>query len=639
MVTRLPPADSPPLATSSYQSLPIPKLNIVRNPSVRVRQAVRDNNVALLSRLQHTTDLRNTDKNRLTSLSWAAIEGNLEVFEWLLLDYGHDDQELSRDADNNTILHLLASVPSLSPSPYAHQFSSPGFPPRLNPLSHDEQSDISLRMTQVYHTLFPFLLDWSNSGGKTALHVAAQAGNYRFISLLCELGADLDLTDLQGNTPLHYASAWGHLDSIRALLENGCGFSSRNFEGFTPSDFAYSDRTLNALQVIARDLFEERRTRKKEESRSVAIANSSGSSMINQSSNSIYEGNMPYQGQSHGYMQTQSQPLGAGRSQVQVQGQSLYQGSSSRGRSASLSASSMGGSSSVGGGGGGGGASGQGNSYSSQPGRYMDDHYRDREKQAAGGGGEDGRSEKPKQPPLPPLPTNYQHTPNSFGGGGSGYGGRTSSLPMSRHGSSASASASTSAARAEGGGGPGGGPIHGSASNLSVPYTSPDQNNFRPMLNANASSSQRSNSASTATTPGPAAPQAVLGRPTPPLQPGNLQPPSQSQSRSQRITPNSTGGSGGDRPTSPLPHRSPSMPMAGTIPNSASLTRSAYSDVPLSTPNTSSHHSHSHSPFIGSDDSTAAGRSDVPRLPEGMMMGSVMRRANSAQAQAHFQGR
>jgi hypothetical protein len=32
----------------------------------------------------------------MTSLSWAAVEGNLEVFEWLLMDYGHDDQELSR---------------------------------------------------------------------------------------------------------------------------------------------------------------------------------------------------------------------------------------------------------------------------------------------------------------------------------------------------------------------------------------------------------------------------------------------------------------------------------------------------------------------------------------------------------------
>lgn len=91
----------------------LPTLNIKRDPSIRIRQAVRgewfsfspeisctflmvDNNVALLDRLQHTYELRNADKARITSLSWSAVEGNLEVFEWLLMDYGHDDQELSR---------------------------------------------------------------------------------------------------------------------------------------------------------------------------------------------------------------------------------------------------------------------------------------------------------------------------------------------------------------------------------------------------------------------------------------------------------------------------------------------------------------------------------------------------------------
>jgi hypothetical protein len=68
------------------------------------RQAVRtyrptltsDNNVALLERFSHRWELRNVDKARMTSLSWAAAEGRTAVFEWLLLDHGHDDQELSR---------------------------------------------------------------------------------------------------------------------------------------------------------------------------------------------------------------------------------------------------------------------------------------------------------------------------------------------------------------------------------------------------------------------------------------------------------------------------------------------------------------------------------------------------------------
>ncbi|KAL1410662.1 Target of rapamycin complex 2 subunit avo2 [Vanrija albida] len=230
------------------------RLNVVRKPSVRVRQA-------------HKTDLRNTDKSRLTSLAWAALEVNLEVFEWLLIDYGHDDQELSRDAEHNTVFHLLATVaaaPGLSPMADVLT-SNPDFPPRPQTRGTDELRDTALRMTEIYHTLFPFLLDWSNTGGKTALHFAAQADNAGFIALLCDLGADIDLADLQGNTPLHYASAWGNTASVRALLERGASITARNFEGFTASDFAYSHGSRAALDSLARDAAEERKARRRDQ--------------------------------------------------------------------------------------------------------------------------------------------------------------------------------------------------------------------------------------------------------------------------------------------------------------------------------------------------------------------------------------
>lgn len=67
-----------------------------RTPSERLRLAVQENDLSLVQRLRYKTDIRNTDANRLTSLSWAAICGNEEVFEWLLFDARHDEEELSR---------------------------------------------------------------------------------------------------------------------------------------------------------------------------------------------------------------------------------------------------------------------------------------------------------------------------------------------------------------------------------------------------------------------------------------------------------------------------------------------------------------------------------------------------------------
>jgi hypothetical protein len=207
-------------------------------------------------------------------------------------------QANDQDADNNTILHLLASIPSPpTHSPHTHLLlSSPSFPPRPSTKSLAVQISTSLRMTHLYHTLFPFLLDWSNSGGKTALHVAAQAGNTAFINLLCDVGADVDLTDLQGNTPLHYASAWGHVETIRVLLERGCQFGARNFEGFTASDFAYSATVMGSIQTIARELLEERRNRRKAEAESYSNPPQgrlrSGSASTNLSNGSGLSANM-----------------------------------------------------------------------------------------------------------------------------------------------------------------------------------------------------------------------------------------------------------------------------------------------------------------------------------------------------------
>lgn len=131
--------------------------------------------------------MRNPDpaNRRYTSLAWAAILGHTETFEFLL-SAGHDDQEFSRvchpsahlyprppltmgrttqDSDDNTILILLAdSKPSVTS------------PQRLDP---DERDVIgaALRMAVLYYERYPETLDWANSQGRTALHVAALKGN------------------------------------------------------------------------------------------------------------------------------------------------------------------------------------------------------------------------------------------------------------------------------------------------------------------------------------------------------------------------------------------------------------------------------------------------------------------------------
>ncbi|CAE7228706.1 unnamed protein product [Rhizoctonia solani] len=226
-----------------------------RVPPTKTEKAMQ-NNLFLVRRLVQRTDIRNPDPgpSRFTSLAWAAVLACEEVFEFLL-ESGHDEEELSRDAENNTVLILLAGAPT----PPARQGQ-----PRTHSLAQAH-----LRMAQLYLDRYAFLLDWPNVQGMSALHQAALKGNEAFVRMLLDMGAFLDQADHQGNTPLHYASAWGHVQVVQLLIERGCQFALRNNEGFTASDYAYSMSTMNTLQDTVRAQFEVNKKQKAERLRNL----------------------------------------------------------------------------------------------------------------------------------------------------------------------------------------------------------------------------------------------------------------------------------------------------------------------------------------------------------------------------------
>ncbi|KAJ7228528.1 ankyrin repeat-containing domain protein [Mycena pura] len=218
-----------------------------KDATVRLRRAVKENNLFIVKRLIQRTDMRNPDPapRRYTSLAWASVLGHEETFEFLM-NAGHDDAELSKDSENNTILMLLAD-------------HTPSAPMQSRSNNVDANVDVmgaALRMARMYYDRFPDILDWSNVHGKTALHISALKGHEELVRMLCDCGADVDLSDNKGNTPLHYASSWGHTPIVQLLIERGCAYTAKNNEGFTASDYAYSFTTKDTLQDTARLQFE-----------------------------------------------------------------------------------------------------------------------------------------------------------------------------------------------------------------------------------------------------------------------------------------------------------------------------------------------------------------------------------------------
>ena len=84
-----------------------------------------------------------------------------------------------QDTENNTILLLLAEIKPDNTGPAAH---------------HPDIIGAALRMTQLYHERYPFILEWSNYQGKTALHIAAMKGNDNLVRVRLTLhsGSDID---------------------------------------------------------------------------------------------------------------------------------------------------------------------------------------------------------------------------------------------------------------------------------------------------------------------------------------------------------------------------------------------------------------------------------------------------------------
>ena len=89
---------------------------------------------------------------------------------------------------------------------------------------------------------------------RTALHVAATAGNEACLRLLLPRGADVDMPDTQRRAlPLHFAAGAGHAACVAALLDAGAFVNARGQRSCTPlAEVASSKRTDVAFTLLWR---------------------------------------------------------------------------------------------------------------------------------------------------------------------------------------------------------------------------------------------------------------------------------------------------------------------------------------------------------------------------------------------------
>jgi len=87
--------------------------------------------------------------------------------------------------------------------------------------------------------------------GDTPLHLAAKGGHDRVAILLLNDGAMPNAPDIDGDTPLHLAAKGGHDSTVGVLLAGGADPTIRNNAGQTPRDLAgqHPDVTIQLRQT------------------------------------------------------------------------------------------------------------------------------------------------------------------------------------------------------------------------------------------------------------------------------------------------------------------------------------------------------------------------------------------------------
>ncbi|XP_053687505.1 uncharacterized protein LOC128736995 [Sabethes cyaneus] len=172
----------------------------------------------------------------------AASNGDEAAVEALLATGA--DRNAKESLHGNTPLHeaswkgysrcvkILCSLPKVH-KPNTASNHSGGATAKLSIDLIKDSSKIKNVLQDTKGALHSALLGTRNSGGFSALHLAAQNGHNQSCREILLAGADPDVQNNYGDTPLHTACRYGHAGAIRILLSAKCDFERINLNGDT----------------------------------------------------------------------------------------------------------------------------------------------------------------------------------------------------------------------------------------------------------------------------------------------------------------------------------------------------------------------------------------------------------------------
>jgi ankyrin len=166
-----------------------------------------------------------------------------------------NNHQLNNHAETNGN-NMADSQHSSQPASPSKQdtLSSPASPQTSDPVTQFLRAAQSGNIPKVEEMLSDASLgvhvNVANSGGLSALHLAARKNLPDLCEFLLLKGADPGFKSNKGNTALHIGALAGHLTIVKQLVEHGCDINAKAQGSFTPLYMAAQENNLDVLKYL-----------------------------------------------------------------------------------------------------------------------------------------------------------------------------------------------------------------------------------------------------------------------------------------------------------------------------------------------------------------------------------------------------
>ena len=206
--------------------------------------AITGNNDALRSLLEDRVNVNVKSEMGRMPLMEAATRSHLHCMQ-TLKEFGAD--EFAFDNSGRNVLHMAV----IAQQPKAVSWLIESYPPTAPDMPGKKSSRLAWATEAIAGSRSSKILREASDGeGSRPLHVAAKLGLVDMVSLLLDLGSDIEAKDNWGRSPLLDAAMLNRLEVVELLLNRGSDISAEDVEGMTSLHWAAKSNHLGVLRAL-----------------------------------------------------------------------------------------------------------------------------------------------------------------------------------------------------------------------------------------------------------------------------------------------------------------------------------------------------------------------------------------------------